>query len=124
MAKIMIVDDDAQAASLLERVVKMNGHQSVAVNKSIDAMETANSYNPDLFLLDLMMPGINGFDLCKLLRADSKFANKPIIVVSALEDKESKTKAYNAGANEYVTKPFNIIELAEKIDTLLASVKP
>jgi DNA-binding response OmpR family regulator len=124
MAKIMIVDDDVQAASLLERVVKMNGHQSVAVNKSIDAMETAKSYNPDLFLLDLMMPGINGFDLCKLLREDSKFANKPIIVVSALEDKESKTKAYNAGANEYVTKPFNIIELAEKIDTLLASVKP
>jgi DNA-binding response OmpR family regulator len=123
MAKIMIVDDDEQASNLLGRVVRMNGHESMAVNKSTEAVETAYSFNPDLFLLDLMMPGINGYELCELLRADSKFATTPIIIVSALEDKVSKAKAFNAGASEYISKPFNIIELAERINTLLSQHK-
>ena len=119
----MIVDDDVQAASLLERVVKMYSHQAVTVNKSGLAMETANSSHPDLFILDLMMPDINGFELCALLRADSKFSNTPIIVVSALEDEVSKAKAHNAGATDYITKPFDIVDLGQKIDFLLTNGK-
>jgi DNA-binding response OmpR family regulator len=123
MAKIMIVDDDVQAAGLVERVVKMYGHQAVAVNRSSLAVETANSFLPDLFILDLMMPEINGFELCTLLREDPKFTATPVIVVSAMEDKESRIKAFSAGVNEYLTKPFNIMELGEKIRILLANGK-
>lgn len=121
MAKIMIVDDDLQAGGLLERVVRMNNHQAIVVNKSIHAMETAHSNEPDLFLLDLMMPDLNGYELCALLRADPKFSSTPIIVVSAMEDRESKTRAFTTGANEYITKPFDIVELGERIERLLVN---
>jgi two-component system phosphate regulon response regulator PhoB len=123
MAKIMIVDDDLQAASLVERVVKMFGHQPVVVTKSGLAMETAHTVEPELFILDLMMPEINGFELCTLLRADPQFANSPVIVVSAMEDKDSKAKASSLGVNEYMTKPFDIVELGDKIAALLAQHK-
>lgn len=121
MAKIMIVDDDLQASGLLERVVKMYKHETAVVNRSTIAMETAHAFHPDLCILDLMMPDINGFELCALLRADPEFAKTPVIVVSAMEDKEAKIKAFSVGVNEYITKPFNIIELGDKITALLAN---
>lgn len=119
----MIVDDDIQASALLERVVKMYAHQAVVVNKSTLAMETAHEFSPDLFILDLMMPDLNGFELCTLLRADPNFAKTPVIVVSAMEDKEAKIKAFAVGVNEYITKPFSILDLGDKIGTLLANGK-
>ena len=123
MAKIMIVDDDLQASALVERVVKMYSHQTAVVNRSSLAMETAHSFLPDLCILDLMMPDLNGFELCALLRADPQFAETPVIVVSAMEDRESKIKAFSVGVNEYITKPFNIMDLGEKIGALLAKGK-
>ena len=119
----MIVDDDLQASGLLERVVKMYKHETIIVNHSTLAMETAHSFHPDLCILDLMMPELNGFELCALLRADPDFEKTPVIVVSAMEDKEAKIKAYSVGVNEYVTKPFNIIDLGDKITALLANGK-
>ena len=123
MAKVMIVDDDLQASGLLERVVKMYRHETAVVNRSTVAMETAHSFHPDLCILDLMMPDINGFELCALLRADPEFEKTPVIVVSAMEDKEAKIKAFSVGVNEYLTKPFNIIDLGDKITALLANGK-
>jgi len=123
MAKIMIVDDDLQASGLLERVVKMYKHETAVVNRSTVAMETAHAFHPDLCILDLMMPDLNGFELCALLRADPEFANTPVIVVSAMEDKEAKIKAFSVGVNEYLTKPFNILDLGDKITALLANGK-
>jgi DNA-binding response OmpR family regulator len=123
MAKIMIVDDDLQASGLIERVVKMYKHETVIVNKSTLAMETAHSFHPDLFILDLMMPDVNGFELCTLLRADTEFAKTPVMVISAMEDKEARIKAFSIGVNEYITKPFNIVELGGKIGALLADGK-
>ena len=123
MAKIMIVDDDLQASGLVERVVKMYKHETAVVNRSTIAMETAHSFHPDLCILDLMMPELNGFELCALLRADPEFAKTPVIVVSAMEDKEAKIKAFSVGVNEYITKPFNIMDLGDKITALLANGK-
>jgi DNA-binding response OmpR family regulator len=123
MAKIMIVDDDLQASGLLERVVKMYKHETAVVNRSTLAMEIAHTFHPDLCILDLMMPELNGFELCALLRADPEFARTPVIVVSAMEDKEAKIKAFSVGVNEYLTKPFNIIELGDKVTALLANGK-
>ncbi len=101
----------------------MFGYQPVVVTKSGLAMETAHTVEPELFILDLMMPEINGFELCTLLRADPQFANSPVIVVSALEDKDSKAKALAVGVNEYMSKPFDIVELGDKIGALLAQHK-
>jgi len=118
MPKILIVDDDVMITTLLKTLVTIEGHQPTTVNDSAEAMEVAKSINPDLITLDLMMPHLTGYELCALLRADPKFANIPIIIISALEDAESREKAYNAGAKEYITKPFRTDDLMQKIKDL------
>jgi len=118
MPKILIVDDDVSITELMKALVKMDGHQPTTVNDSTKAIEVANSVNPDLITLDLMMPGLTGFELCDLLHNDPKFANVPIVIVSARDDRESKEKAIEMGAKDYITKPFGVDELMGKIKAL------
>jgi DNA-binding response OmpR family regulator len=108
MAKILIVDDDILITSLMQTLVTMGGHEAIVVNDSTEAFEVANSVSPDLITLDLMMPHLSGFDLCELLRADPKFGQTPIVIISAKEDTQSREHAFALGATEYITKPFNI----------------
>lgn len=121
MSKILIVDDDVTMTELLKTLLKMEGHTPMAVNDSTKAVEMAGTVNPDLITLDLMMPGLSGFELCELLHQDPKFANIPIIIVSARDDSESKERAMRAGATEYVTKPFDADELMHKIKRLTSA---
>lgn len=118
MPKILIVDDDVTITNLMQMLVSMEGHQPTAVNDSLKAIETAHSINPDLITLDLMMPDLTGFELCELLRNDPKFANIPIVIVSAKDDLESKEKAKRVGATDYITKPFGMDEFIGKIKAL------
>jgi len=120
MIKIMIVDDDEQVTILLGKLLTMEGYEVVAVNDSSKAHETALSAKPDLFLLDLMMPEPDGFKLCRILRADPHFIFTPIIIVTALDDQDSRVVAFGAGANDYITKPFRSSELVERIKELTA----
>jgi len=115
MAKILIVDDDIQTTTLLESLVKMAGHQPTSVNLSRHAIEVANSVTPDLILLDIMMEGINGVELCKLVKADSALKSIPVIMVSALDDIGSKRDSFNAGALDFITKPVRPGEFTERI---------
>jgi DNA-binding response OmpR family regulator len=119
MTKIMIVDDDKEATNLLEDLLKLEGYEPTSVNDSTIAAQTASFLHPDIFLLDLMMPKIDGFKLCRLLREDPKFSHTPIIIVTALSDNDSRIVAYGAGANDYLTKPYHPHELALKIRDLI-----
>ena len=119
MSKILIVDDDMETTKLLENLLKMNGHESKSVNNSVDAVEIANSILPDLVLMDIMMPGINGIQLCKMFQSTQSLKHIPIIIVSALSDIGSKKDAFNAGAKDFITKPFLPKELAQKINALM-----
>ena len=119
MAKILIIDDDEQATILLEKVLAIKGHEATSINDSSETIQVANSTSPDLFLLDLMMPEPNGFEVCKMLRADPNFAQTPIVIITAMDDNESKETAYSAGANDYLVKPFRMDALAQAIDTLI-----
>jgi DNA-binding response OmpR family regulator len=78
----------------------------------------AHSVDPDLILLDLMMPGLSGFDLCELLQKEPKFADIPIMIVTARDDAESRVRAMQAGAKDYILKPFDAEELLQKIQWL------
>ncbi|HXD11841.1 MAG TPA: response regulator [Anaerolineales bacterium] len=118
MAKILIVDDDVLITNLMKTLVTMDGHEALIVNNSAEAMDVAKAREPDLITLDLMMPNLNGFELCMLLRAHPKFADTPIIIVSAKEDSKSKQMAFQAGATEYINKPFNIDEFLHTIKKL------
>ena len=119
MAKILIVDDDEQATTLLEKVLAIKGHVATSVNESAETIQVANSISPDLILLDLMMPEPNGFEVCKMLRADPNYSEIPIVIFSAMDDSESKEAAYAAGANDYLTKPVRMDDLAQTIEALI-----
>jgi two-component system cell cycle response regulator len=114
----MVVDDDEQALTFLEDVLSMEGYEAIVVKESSKAMEVACSTKPDAFLLDLMMPEPDGFKLCRMLRADPNFKHTPILIVTALDNVDSKIVALGAGANDYLSKPFHIDVLASKIKTL------
>ncbi len=119
MTKIMIVDDDKEATDLLENLLKMEGYKPVSINDSTKAVQLADTENPDIFLLDLMMPEIDGFKLCRLLRAERKFAHTPVIIITALSDTDSRAVAYGAGATDYLTKPYHPNELKAIIKGLV-----
>jgi DNA-binding response OmpR family regulator len=117
MPKILIVDDDDKVTTLLGRFLAATGYHVTAVNDSSKAIETVNKIRPDLIILDIMMPYPDGFTLCKMIRAESKFSKTPILIVTALDNSNSKAATF--GANDYLTKPFNLDEIALKIEILL-----
>jgi len=119
MAKIMVVDDDKEFTTLYRESLTMVGFETVSENQSSKAMDLANAVRPDLFILDLMMPEPDGFKLCRMLRANMNFVRTPIIIVTALNDEDSKVVALGAGANDYLTKPFHIDQLKLRIALLL-----
>lgn len=123
MIKIMVIDDDEDFTNLYKTSLRILGFDPTAVNQSTAAIEMAYLVQPDIFVIDLMMPELDGFQLCKLLRAESIFRHTPIIIVTALTDEDSKLVALGAGANDYLTKPFHIDELKSRINTLLEAAK-
>ena len=121
MAKILVVDDDETVTQLLKMLLSMEGHQPTAINDSNETLAVADQLHPDLITLDLMMPGLTGFELCELLHQDPRFRNIPILILSARDDVESKEKAYQSGAWGYITKPFGVDTLIQKIKELTNS---
>jgi DNA-binding response OmpR family regulator len=111
MPKIIVVDDDKTSTTLFEQVLLMNKYEVVTLNESSKTLETAKEEHPDLIILDLMMPDPDGFKVCRMLRADPQFRRMPIIIVTALNDLDSKLVAMGAGANDYLVKPFHIEQL-------------
>jgi two-component system, cell cycle response regulator len=123
MAKILIIDDDVQTTKLLEGMVMLYGHETTSLNNSMSAVEVANSIVPDLILLDIMMPGINGIDLCKIFQSTSTLNHIPIIIVSALDDIGSRRDALNAGAKDFLAKPILPKALGDKINAQLGDIR-
>lgn len=121
MTKIMVVEDDKQASTFLAEFLAMEGYVPIVVNESAKAMSMAIATLPDAFLLDLMMPEPDGFKVCRMLRTNPNFLETPIIIITAMDDMDSRIVAYGAGADDYVVKPFHIEELASKLKNLLGS---
>ncbi len=121
MTKIMIVDDDKLVTDLLEKLLMSRGFEVVAINESPKALDFAKREMPDLILLDLMMPELDGFRLCRKLRAELFFRYTPIIIITALDNQDSRAVAFGAGATDYISKPFQPEELYQKIQEALES---
>lgn len=121
MTKILVVDDDPQLTAMLEKLLTMEGFETTSVTDSTQAISVAAATIPDFFILDLMMPQPNGFEITRMLRADEKFAKTPILIITASDDADSKAIAYVAGANDYITKPFDHDELPQRIRSLMSA---
>jgi putative two-component system response regulator len=112
---ILIVDDDAGGRYALESMLDEQGyHIEMAVNGP-EALEKARQLQPDVILLDVMMPGIDGFEVCRRIRKDPVIAEIPIILLTALDDRKSFLKGLEAGADDYITKPYDRYELRARL---------
>ena len=117
ITKILIVDDDVQVTSLLKKYLASKNFEIITVKQISKAIQMANLIHPDLFILDLMMPPPDGFELCTMLRADPNFAQTPILIITAMDISNSKATSF--GANDYIAKPFNLDEIVSRVSLLL-----
>jgi len=116
---ILLVDDSAVNLEILKEA--LSRYNTVTARNGDEAMETAFSRNkPDLILLDIVMPGMNGYDVCKILKNNEQSKDIPIIFITGQNDSDSILKGFEAGAIDYITKPFNIMELKARVKTQLS----
>jgi putative two-component system response regulator len=118
-AKIMIVDDSRLSADLLRQIIQPMGYTVVIAYDGHSAINMIAGEKPDLILMDIMMPQIDGFELCERLKSDEKTRLIPIIMITALSDLSDKVKGIEVGADDFVTKPFNDTILFARIKSLL-----
>ena len=116
---ILIVDDEPKNRNLLETMLKPEGYLTITAGNGAEALAITAEKLPDLILLDIMMPGINGYDVTVKLKANPDTYNIPIIMLSALDDRSSKLTGLNAGAEDFLTKPIDRIELWARVRSLL-----
>ena len=116
MIKALLIDDDQKLGDLLKNYLKTFDIDLSVVNDPREGITMINDLDPDLLILDVMMPHINGFDLCKKIREES---NKPIIILSARGESDDKVKGIDLGADDYLSKPFEARELVARIHGLL-----
>ncbi len=117
--KILIVEDDKDILKMVEYNLKKEGYRTVCARDGEDAIEMAHSERPDLILLDLMLPGIDGLEVCKQLKKESKTASIPVIMVTAKSQESDKVVGLELGADDYVTKPFSVRELLARVKAVL-----
>ena len=110
--RVLVVDDEVQITRVLRRSLSGHGYEVQTAADGEEALETFNSWKPDLVVTDLAMPNMSGLELCRRLRAASAV---PIIVLSAKGDERIKVEALDAGADDYITKPFGMDELLARI---------
>ena len=118
-ARILVADDDPVLQRLLLHTLKMEGYDVVTARDGNEALEAVTRDRPDLVILDVMMPGHNGFELCQMLRQRPDTVTLPVIMLSGLSDVQEKVNGLRAGADEYLTKPIDLRELSARVDALL-----
>ena len=118
-ASILIVDDLEVHLELMEAIFEKEGCHVLTAHNADEALRLLEKSSPDLAILDVMMPGMNGYDLCKRLKEKSGAIFFPVILVSSLSELEDKIAGIEAGADDFITKPFKSIELTTKVRSLL-----
>lgn len=116
---ILIVDDNAANRDTLEALLTSLGHELRFAQSGEEALKKAIALPPDLILLDVNMPGMDGFEVCEKLRADSKLASVPIVITTSLDDKKSKMRGIEVGADDFITKPIDGMEIRARVKMIL-----
>jgi two-component system alkaline phosphatase synthesis response regulator PhoP len=114
--KVLVVDDDEKTVELVKLYLNRDGYRVITAYDGNDALKLARENQPDLIVLDLMLPGINGLEICRILREES---DVPIIMLTALTTDDDRLKGLDIGADDYVTKPFSPRELAARVRAVL-----
>lgn len=121
--RILVVEDQDSIRRMIEALVQARGYEVTAVSSGAKAIDVALTDPPDIVLLDLNLPGqYDGFDVCQRLRSDAVTRLVPVVIISAMDDDESRARASAAGATAYYTKPFSPIALLKEIDRLKSMI--
>ncbi len=116
---ILIVDDEPSIVITLEYLMKHAGHDVVTARDGLQALDCLAESKPDLMILDVMMPNKNGFEVCEEVRSDDRFADMPIVILSAKSSEAEINRGLALGADAYITKPFSTHDLVERVNSLL-----
>lgn len=119
MKKILIVDDEADIIEILKFVLETNGYECITASDGEMGLNLAREISPDLIILDVMMPKINGYKVSRFLKFDEKYKNIPILMLTARSQEEDKAIGEETGADEYITKPFNVDVVVQKVKSYL-----
>lgn len=119
MTSILVVDDDDIVAQTIERTLKRHQFDTQIAKSGVEALRTIRRHPPDLIILDVLMPGMNGYQICGEIRRDSRLADLPILFLTARGKHEDVVQGFAAGADDYLTKPFDIEELILRVKAIL-----
>ncbi|NPV86641.1 MAG: response regulator [Anaerolineae bacterium] len=116
--KVLIIDDEKRQRDVLESVLFNQGYELYFAENGPQGLQMAREYLPDVILLDIMMPDMDGFQVCEVIRADDMLKEAPVLFLTALEDKEARIRGLEVGADDFITKPFDITELRTRLRTI------
>jgi signal transduction histidine kinase len=117
--RILIVDDLAENRDLLQECLQGHGYQTLSASNGQEALEAVAAGAPDLILLDILMPKLDGYEVCRRLKAREETAFIPIVMLTALQDLKDRIRGIEAGADDFLSKPFNVLELVTRVRSLL-----
>lgn len=123
MTTILVIDDDELVSQTLQRALKMYGYHVMVANSGIEGLQLARRHRPDLFILDIIMPGADGYQVCRQIRGDPLLKELPVLFLTAKGKDEDKIEGFRAGADDYLSKPFNMEELQLRIQAILRRVQ-
>ena len=116
--RILVVDDESIARITIDALLSSENYEMFFAENGEEGISIASEIQPDIILLDVMMPGMNGFETCRKIRSMSNLAEVPILLVTALDDRESRMAGLQAGADDFITKPYDIFELQVRIQNM------
>lgn len=118
-ANILVIEDDEIVSRTIERSLRGNDFRISTVSSGVEGLKTARRMNPDLVILDVIMPGMDGYTVCREIRADPLLSKVPVLFLTAKVKDEDKINGFHAGADDYLSKPFNIDELILRVRAIL-----
>ena len=118
-ARVLVVDDIEANRRVLQAKLEAKYFEVVLANDGFDALEKVAECEPEIILLDIMMPGMDGFEVCTKLKSDPKTAHIPVVMVTALNDQEDRVRGLECGAEDFITKPVDDFALMSRIDALM-----
>jgi len=115
MASVLVIDDDENIRDIVKLRLEVSGHTVHSAGDGEAGLTRARELKPDLVLLDIMMPRLNGIDVCRQLRADPELAGTPIVLLTAKGQEHDVDRGFDAGADDYIVKPFSLVELQSRL---------
>jgi two-component system, OmpR family, alkaline phosphatase synthesis response regulator PhoP len=123
MARVLVADDNPQNADLLAEYLQASEYEVAIASDGEETLSLVKSFKPDVLLLDIMMPRLSGFEVCKRLKSDSASKNLPILMITALDQPSDVERAVDAGTDDFLTKPIHQTELINRVRALMTSRK-